>query len=118
VRRFNDRIGRVSALLALVAAMATSVATVWHAGDDDLACIPAAISSSDGAARTIGTAPPPGGDPRHCVLCHWTRWCRSLPSNRSQIIAPAQSAIGFVVAPLAAGRHQACGLTPGRAPPA
>jgi hypothetical protein len=117
MRRFNDRIGRVSALFALVAAMATTVASVWHAGDDDLACIAAAISSSDGAARTIGTAPPPAADPRHCVLCHWTRWFRSVPSSRSQITVPAQRAVGFIVAPLAAGRHQACGLAPGRAPP-
>jgi hypothetical protein len=118
MRRFNDGVVRLTALLVLVAATATTVASEWHAGDDDLACIQIVVSSGDGAARTIGTAPAPAGDPRHCVLCHWSRWFRSVPSHRSQVIAPSPHATAFVVLLAVSPRHQAWHLTPGRAPPA
>jgi hypothetical protein len=118
MRRFNNRVARLAAFFALIAATATTVASVWHAGDDDVACIQVVVSSADGTAKAIGTAPPPAGDPRHCLLCHWTRWFRSIPSTRSQITAPSPSAIGFVVAVPVAARHQTHGLAPGRAPPA
>ena len=118
MRRFKCRVVRLAAFFALVAATATTVASVWHAGDDDVACVQIFVSSSDGTAKAIGTAPTPAGDPRHCLLCHWTRWFRSVPSGRWQIVAPSPSAIGFVIALPLAAQYQPYGLTPGRAPPA
>jgi len=116
--RFKNRLVRLAAFVALAAVTTTTLASAWHAGDDDAACIQVVVSSSDGAARTIETAPPPAGDPQHCLLCHWTRWFRSIPSTRAQVTAPCERAIRFVLTCPVTAQHQTCGLTPGRAPPA
>jgi hypothetical protein len=114
--RHLKRLVRFTAFITLLAATATTTA-VWHAGEDDAACLTVLSSERDGSPRTIGSTPQQR-EPQHCLLCHWNRWVRSVPTAGSHVVAPAQDAARLIVQIFVGETRSACGLTPGRAPPA
>ena len=114
--RHFKRLVRFTALITLLAATATTTA-VWHAGEDDAACLTILGSGQDESPRAIGSTPQQR-EPQHCLLCHWNRWVRSVPTAGSHVSAPALDKARLAVQVFVGETQSACGLTPGRAPPA
>lgn len=113
--RFS-RLDRAIACLTLLAAL-TATSAVWHAGDDDLACRTILIAGRDDIPRTI-TSAETRPEPQHCLLCHWNRWVRSVPTSRSAVVLPEQDASRLILSAFVGVTRADCGLTLGRAPPA
>lgn len=110
------RLVRLTALITLLAATATTTA-VWHAGEDDAACLTVLDGGRDGSPLVLSSTPQQR-EPQHCLLCHWNRWVRSIPTAGSHVAAPAQDKTGLIVQVFVGETRFGCGLTPGRAPPA
>lgn len=111
--RTARRFIRCTALIALLAAIATTT-TAWHVAEDDFAC---AVRPGDGGPDRLD---PPASDslPQHCFLCHWNRWVRSLPADRSESAAPGVDAGRVIPRATLAADRSTLGLVPGRSPPA
>jgi hypothetical protein len=116
MRRY-PRLIHASALVALLSALATTGAA-WHAADDDLACAPLFASSETGAAPASLAIARPQEHSQHCLLCHWSRWARSVQSTRTSSVSPCAGSGRLALAPVLSAAHIACVLTFGRAPPA
>ncbi len=110
------RLIRLSAVIALLAAIGVTAAP-WHTGDDDLSCAEFLVARSAGGQAGVAAARP-ATQPQHCLLCHWNRWVRSIPTERSVLVAPTQDASRLIVSSFVGVARAEHGLTPGRAPPA
>ena len=114
--RRHTRLLRSSAFIALLSVLGMSTAA-WHTADDDLACAPIVATATNSAPTALAAARP-HEQPQHCLLCHWSRWVRSIETNRSQSVAPSAPSARLVPALSVAEAHGERGLSFGRAPPA
>ena len=95
--------------------------TVWSAAphpDDchDAECGP--VAPHDPSGHRVGREQKPGGQPLHCVLCHWTRIVRPTPETALHLSPAVGEVVRIHLVVFRAPSQFSSAQPPLRAPPA